>query len=161
MTYIKIAGRCQNYILPWVGAKNQMSLFAPRKESAVQAFVVSLLNESCHAVQGQEDGPRVERRVNLTKVVMVVPVEAKKLLVNQAFTAITKEFSSTGVAMVVDHVYGPDEAVLGFRSRGGITWVRAKAKHVHPMGGGFFQIGFRMTERLVSADYPELAKLVF
>lgn len=100
-----------------------MSLFAPRKESAVQAFVVSLLNESCHAVQRQEDGPRVERRVNLTKVVMVVPVEAKKLLVNQAFTAITKEFSSTGVAMVVDHVYGPDEAVLGFRSRGGIAWV--------------------------------------
>ena len=29
------------------------------------------------------------------------------------------------------------------------------------MGGGFFQLGFRMTERLQPADHPELAKLVF
>jgi len=36
-----------------------------------------------------------------------------------------------------------------------------RAKHLDPMGGGFFQLGFRMTERLNSADYPELAGLVF
>ena len=29
------------------------------------------------------------------------------------------------------------------------------------MGGGFFQLGFRMTERLHATDYPELAKLAF
>ena len=99
--------------------------------------------------------------MNLTMVVMVVPVEEKKPLIRRAFAAITKEFSSSGVAVVVDHPCGPDEALLGFRWRGSITWVRAKAKHLHPMGGGFFQLGFRMTERLHSTDYPELAKLVF
>jgi hypothetical protein len=138
-----------------------MAFFARKKELAVQAFLVSLLNQNCSALQERLDGPRLEGRVNLTMVVMVVPVEEKKTLVRRAFTAITKEFSSSGVAVVVDHPYGLDEALLGFRWRGTITWVRAKAKHLHPMGGGFFQLGFRMTERLQTPDYPELAKLVF
>jgi hypothetical protein len=138
-----------------------MPLFARKKESAVQAFVVALLNQNCHALQERLEGPRLEGRVNLTMVVMVVPVEENKFLVRQAFTAISKEFSSSGVAVVVDHPYGPDEALLGFRWRGGITWVRAKAKHLHPMGGGFIQVGFRMTERLDLGGHPELAKLAF
>ena len=138
-----------------------MPLFARKKESAVQAFVISLLNQNCHALQERLDGPRLEGRVNLTMVVMVVPVEEEKSLFRRAFAAITKEFSSSGVAVVVDRPYGADEALLGFRWRGSVTWFRAKAKHLHPMGGGFFQLGFRMTERLQTADYPELAKLVF
>jgi hypothetical protein len=138
-----------------------MLLFTRKKESAVQAFVLAMLNQNCAGLQEGRDGPRREKRVNLTKVVMVIPVEEKKFLIRRAFTAVTKEFSSSGVAVVVDHVFGPDEAVLGFRWRGSISWVRAKAKHMQPMGGGFFQLGFRMTELLHSADYPELAKIVF
>ena len=140
-----------------------MQLFArkSKEELSVRAFIISLLNQNCHAVQEQLDGPRLEGRVNLTMVVMVVPVEEKEPLIHRAFTAITKEFSSTGVAVVVDHPYGLDEALLGFRWRGSITWVRGKAKHLDPMGGSFFQLGFRMTERLEPADHPELADLVF
>ena len=81
---------------------------------------------------------------------MVVPVEEKKVLIRRAFAAITKEFLSTGVAVVVDHACGPDEALLGFRWRG-IAWVRAKAKQSAPHGGGFYEVGFRMTERLERA----------
>ena len=138
-----------------------MALFARKKQLAVQAFVVSLLNQNCPALQEQLEGPRLEGRVNLSMVVMVVPTEDKEPLVQRAFTAVTKEFSSTGVAVVVDHPCGLDEAWLGFRWWGSITWVRAKAKHLDPMGGSFFQLGFHMTERLELADHPELADLVF
>ncbi len=139
-----------------------MPLFTSRrKESGIQRFIVALFNENCPAVRDGLDSQRLERRVNLTQVVMVVPVEEKKLLVRQAFAAITKEISPSGVAVVIDHPQGFDEAVLGFRLRESISWVRAKAKHMYPMGGGFFQVGFRMIEMLPSGDYPELAKLVF
>ncbi len=80
-----------------------MPLFARRKESAVQAFVVSLLNQNCRALQERCEGPRLEGRVNLTMVVMIVPIEGEKFLARRAFTAVTKEFSSSGVAVVVDH----------------------------------------------------------
>ncbi len=138
-----------------------MPLFTRKKDSAVQAFILAMLNQNCPGLQEGRDGPRQEKRVNLTKVVMVIPVEEKKLLVRRAFTAITKEFSSSGVAVVVDHPRGLDEAFLGFRWWGSITWVRAKAKHLDPMGGNFYQLGFRMTERLELPDYPDLAELVF
>jgi hypothetical protein len=139
-----------------------MALFARKKQQlAVQAFVVSLLNQNCPALHAKLDGPRLEGRVNLTLVVMVVPVEDKEPQIQRAFTAVTKEFSSSGVAVVVDHPCGLDEAWIGFRWWGSITWIRAKAKHLHPMGGNFFQLGFRMTERLELTDYPELADLVF
>jgi hypothetical protein len=29
------------------------------------------------------------------------------------------------------------------------------------MGGGFYQLGFRLVEQLAAGDYPELAKLGF
>ena len=148
-------------MIPQPRAKNQMPLFSRNKELAVQGFVVLLLNQNCRATQERLEGPRLEGRVNLTMVVMVVPVEEKKLQLRRSFAAITKEFSTSGVAVVVDYPCGLDEALLGFRWRGSVTWVRAKAKHLDPMGAGFFQLGFRMTERLHSADHPELAGLVF
>ena len=40
-----------------------------------------------------------------------------------------------------------------------MTFVRAEGKHLTPMGGGFFQLGFRLTEIVSAADYPELDSL--
>ena len=137
-----------------------MPLFARKKESAVQAFLVSLLNENCHSLRERLDGPRLEGRVNLTLVLMVVPVEQGRPQPRRAFCATTKEFSTNGVALVVDRPYGIEEAVLGFRRRGATTWLRAKARHLNPLGGGFFQLGLRLTERLETGECPELAKLI-
>jgi hypothetical protein len=134
-----------------------MRLFASEKRFAVQGFVLKLLNTNCHDMHARLDGPRLEGRVNLTLVVMVVPVlKNDKLDLRHSFAAVTKEFSSSGVAIVLDQPMGIDEAFLGFRWRGGVTWVRAKAKHLNPMGGGFYQLGFRMTEKLAIGDYPDL-----
>jgi hypothetical protein len=134
-------------------------MFVKKKEPAVQSFLVSFLNEHCPALRSRLEGPRLEGRVNLTQVLSVVPIESGKPLVRKAFYATTKEFSTTGVALVVDQPYGLDEAVLGFRRRGTIVWIRAKARHLHPLGGGFFQLGMKLTERLETDDCRELEKL--
>ena len=138
-----------------------MRLFSPNKDLGVQSFIVKLLNNNCRELEQLMEGPRIEGRVRLTLVVMVVPVQEKKLAVDRTFTAVTKEFSSTGVALVLNGPLGLDEVVLGFRLQGGVTWVRAKSKHLSPMGGGFFQLGFRLIERLVVGDHPELESLEF
>ena len=136
-----------------------MRLFVRDKEKAVQGFVLKLLNTNCHELLAKMEGPRLEGRVNLTLVVWIVPVEDEELLVRRAFTAVTKEFSSKGVAVVLNEPRGIDSALIGFRWRGGVTWLRARAKHLNPMGGGFFQLGFRLVERLCAADYLELDEL--
>ena len=37
-----------------------------------------------------------------------------------------------------------------------MVFVRAQAKHLNPMGGGFYQMGFRLLEMVSVADYPQL-----
>ena len=136
-----------------------MPLFARNKNLAIEGFILKLLNTNCHDLQCRIEGPRLEHRVNLTLVVLVVPVQDGQPRLRGAFVAVTKEFSSKGVALVLAEPCGLDEVFLGFRWRGSVTWLRARAKHLNPMGGGFFQLGLRLTEKLCSGDYPELAEV--
>jgi hypothetical protein len=136
-----------------------VGIFARNKEMAVQSFVLKLVNNNCSELDSLMDGPRSEARVNLVMVVYVVPLQQNQPMLEQAFTTVTKEFSTTGVALVLDEPRGLDEVLLGFRWDGQMTWLRAKAKHLSPMGGGFHQLGFRMTEVIHSSDCRELNAL--
>jgi hypothetical protein len=136
-------------------------LFAQNKKVGVQSFVLKIVNNSCPELRASIEGPRLDRRVNLTIVVLIVPVEQKRLEVLQAFTAVTKEFSATGVGVVLDEPKALDDVILGFRWEAEMVFVRAKAKHLNPLGGGFYQLGFQMTEILPAGDYPQLRSLSF
>ena len=118
-----------------------MSLFSKRKDLAVQSFVLKLVNNNSPGLTAKLEGPRLDSRVNLVLVVLIVPVETDRPQAGRAFTAVTKEFSNTGVAVVLKEPEQLDQAILGFRFEGQMTFVRARAKHRHPMGGGFHQLG--------------------
>ena len=138
-----------------------MPLFTKKREIGVQSFILKLVNNNCPELLALMDGPRIDSRVNLTVVVAVVPVEKKKPQIDQAFTAVSKEFSSNGVALVLNEPRGLDHAILGFRFEGQMSFVRAQAKHLNPMGGGFYQLGFRMLEVVSLADYPQLVAVSY
>jgi hypothetical protein len=138
-----------------------MPLFAKRREMAVQRFLLKFVNNNCSELEALIEGPRLERRVNLTTVVMVIPFERKKPQVGRVFFAITKELATSGVAVVVEQPMEVEEVVLGFRWESGMIFVRGKKKHLNPMGGGFYQLGLHVVEVLQPADYPELASLTF
>ena len=136
-----------------------MPLFSRKREIGVQSFVLKLVNNNCPELKALTVGPRLEERVNLTAVALIIPVESGQPRLAESFFAVTKEFSTTGVAVVLDHPRGLDEVFLGFRFEGEMTFVRAQAKHLNPMGGGFHQLGFRMTEMVHRSEYPELQSL--
>jgi hypothetical protein len=138
-----------------------MRLFSRNKDIAVQSLIVKLVNNNCAEVDALMDGPRVEGRVNLTVVVHVVPVEGKKPAIGKAFTAVTKEFSSTGMSVVIREPLSEDDFYIGFQWEGETKWVRAKAKHLRPMGGAFYQLGLRLTDVIYVGDYPELGLLTW
>jgi hypothetical protein len=138
-----------------------MPLFFRRKGVGVQSLVLKIVNNNCPELKALIEGPRVDSRVNLVVVVMIVPIEGKRPVVRRAFTAVTKELSATGVAVVLDRPHQLDEVILGFRQEGEMYFVHAQAKHISPMGGGFYQLGFQMTEVIATGDYPELQSLGF
>ncbi len=138
-----------------------MSLFTKNKIAPVKSFIIKMINNNCPELKALIEGPRRDNRVNMTVVVMVIPLEGKVLQIGQSLMAVTKEFSSTGVAVVLDHPRGMDEAVLGFRFEGEMTYIRAQTKHLSPIGGGFYQLGFELEEIVSAGDYPQLKSMDF
>ena len=135
--------------------------FSRSKKRAVNNFILKLINNNCTDALRLQDGPRDENRVNISVVVLVIPLEKKKLEVVKAFHAVTKDFSSNSVSVMVDSQRAVDQVILAFRFEGEMFYSRAKAKHLSPLGGGFHQLGFHLEEMVVPADYPGLAKLSF
>jgi len=136
-------------------------LFCGRKDYGVQSFVLKLVNNHCSDVDALRDGPRLEGRVNLTLVVLVVPIERGKPRPEKTFTALTKEFATSGISLVLVEPKAPDEVLLGFYWEGGLKYVRGKAKHLSPMGGGFYQLGVQLSQMVHVSDWPGLEKLSF
>ncbi len=138
-----------------------MPLFTRNTAIGAQSFILKLVNNNCPELNILEDESRLARRVNLTVVVMVIPVEDGQPNFDAAFTTVTKEFSNSGLAIVLDKPAGLDQVILGFRFEGEMTFVRAEAKHLNPMGGGFHQLGFQTTDIVHLSEFPTLRSMSF
>ncbi len=136
-----------------------MSLFTESKDRAVQSAILNLVNNNCPSLKALADGPRLEQRVNLTIPVMVIPIQDGELAPLHAMTVVTKEFSSNGVSVVVDHPHVPREAVVIFKTGCKAAFMSAQLKHIDPMGAGFYQCGFQLLEVLTNSDWPALQDL--
>jgi hypothetical protein len=134
-------------------------LFTRNRRRDVSNFVLKLVNNNNPELLHLKDGIRTDKRVNLTVVVLVVPLEKKKVDVTKAFHAVTKDFASTSVSVMIDSPRNVRDAILAFRFEGEMNFIRAKAKHVSPLGGGFHQLGFQMEELVSPIDYPGLSDL--
>jgi hypothetical protein len=131
--------------------------FSNPKAQAVKNRILELINETSGGLATKTDGRRVDSRIKRVVVGIVVPIEERRLQTDRAFTVLTKDFSSGGVAIVVNEPSGPEQAILGFRLEGAMSFFRAESRHVEPMGGGFYQIGYQLFEVVSARDYPELA----
>ena len=136
--------------------------FSRNKKLAVSNFVVKLVNNNCpdlielarrpaRRYARQSDGRRAGHSAGKEKIAGCP----------RRFTPSTKDFSSTSVSVMVDSPRDVDDAILAFRWEGEMYFVRANAKHLTPLGGGFHQLGFQMEEMVSPKDYPELANLSF
>ena len=133
-----------------------MGLFTKSHEREVQSFLLKVVNNNCQELRALMDGPRAESRVPLVGVVLVVPLVNKQPAMGQAFTAMTKELSTTGMALVLAEPRGLDEVIVGVRWEGEMTYLRAKTRHLNPLGGGFFQLGLQVTSLVHPGDFPQL-----
>jgi hypothetical protein len=136
-------------------------LFAKTKNREVQAFLSKLVNNNCSNLEALRDGPRLEGRVRLTMVVLVIPLEKGRPDIERMFAAVSKEFSSNGVALVSNEEQAAEDVILGFRWEGTMKFTHGETRHLSPMGAGFYQLGVQLTEVVSPGDYPELRSVTF
>lgn len=135
-----------------------MQIFSPRKSKAheVQSFMLKVINNSCPELKSLWEGPRLESRVNLTVVALVIPVEDGQPAVDKMFAAVTKEFTTLGLSLVLTGPRNLDQVILGLRWENETKFIRARAKHLTPMGAGFYQLGLELKEMIHVSDCPAL-----
>ncbi len=136
-----------------------MSLFSRNKSAKVQSLILKLVNTNCPSIALREEDLRKDRRINLSLVVAVIPLEEGKLQAKQMFTAVSREFSNEGLSLILDRPRGFHQAILGIRIEREMVFLRAEAKHLSPMGGGFFQLGFQLLDAVSPDKFPELANV--
>jgi hypothetical protein len=136
-------------------------LLSRKKRQEVQRFLLKVVNNHCAELEALATGPRGERRVRLTMVVLVIPMIQGRPMLGKMFSAVTKEFSTSGVSLVVSDPRVLDEVILAFRWESDMKFVLAKAVHLNPMGAGFYHLGLKTTEILEVGDYPGLADVRF
>jgi hypothetical protein len=129
------------------------------KERDVQKLLVQVLNNNCSDVSAMIEGPRVEGRVNLTLAVQVMPLAGGKPVVEQAFAAVTKEFSSTGLSLVVDHPLGHEDWLVGLSWEGRMSYIHGQFRHQDPLGAGFWIVGLQLLEVFPEDRFPDLKRL--
>lgn len=130
------------------------------KERRVQGLLVKIVNSHCSELRNRIEGPRLEGRVNLTLAVQVVPLnERQKPCVDRVFATVTREFSTSGLSIVVEHPIDFDKTLIGITEGGELYFVRGSVRHQDPLGAGFWHVGLKLHEIIARCDLPELAHL--
>ncbi len=143
-----------------------MLLFELRKlEQEVQRHILRLLNNHRAELDFAIDEARVEQRANLTIAVFIVPSKDGKPIIEEAFTAVSKDFCSNGISLIVREQFPYGELLLGLPfgdSDSGepeLSFIQCKVRHQQPLTEGIVQLGLQVRRLLDREEYPELAVL--
>lgn len=128
-------------------------------KAGVQRLLSKVLGKDWATLTAEARSSRIDPRVKHLIVGLVVPIEGRQIQAGQAFTAVTQDFSKTGVGIVVKGLPALEQAVLGFRHGGPLGFVRGEVRHTTSIGGGFYLMGFELFEVVLPSDYPELESL--
>ncbi|MHB8901698.1 MAG: hypothetical protein ACYC6Y_23330 [Thermoguttaceae bacterium] len=136
-----------------------MLLFSRNKTVGVRTFLLKLINNHCPELTPLFENRREESRVPICIATLVVPFDDGKPQLDRHFPTITKEFSSNGVSIVLDQPRGLDEVILGFRWENEMKFIHGTARHLNPMGAGFYHLGIQLNAVVRIDQHPELEAL--
>jgi len=138
-------------------------MFSFRKHSAqteVHRLIRRIIDTSTSSIQLVRGDTRWEDRSNRTIPVLLVPIQHGYPTAQEAAFAVTKNLSSQGLALVVHQPFWAEGVVIGLWHESAAEFVRGEIRQNVPLGGGFWQLGVELMERLSTATHPDLAALV-
>lgn len=111
---------------------------------------------------------RAENRSNRSIPVLLVPWQDERPLVDEATTALTKDFSDRGLALVLHQPLHVERVVVGFLlSRDSHDLLGGEPRFLVgnvvqnvALGGGYWQLGLELSEVITTSDNKSLASLV-
>ncbi len=107
-----------------------------------------------------EGESRWEERSNRTIPVLLAPYAEGCPCLGEHAIALTKDLSSQGVAIVLPQPFRADEVVIGFWLENRPEFLLGRVRQNAPLGGGYWQLGIELTERLDPSPNPATESLL-
>lgn len=138
-------------------------MFSFRKRSTqveVHRLIRRLIDSSCPNMPPASGNVRWEDRSNRTIPVLLVPMADGEPQLHEAVTAVTKNLSGQGLALVLHGPFWAEGVLIGFWHDGEPEFVRGEIRQNVPLGGSFWQLGIELVERLAVAELHHAEELV-
>ena len=138
-------------------------MFSFRKRARqvdVHKLIRRLIDSSSPNLPPVQGNSRWEDRSNRTLPVLLIPIDDQQPQTDEAATAITKNLSGQGLALVLHQPFWAEGVLIGFWHDGEPEFVRGEIRQNAPLGGGFWQLGIELMERVTRAEMPGIESLL-
>lgn len=130
-----------------------------QKRNEVNAFMRRLADRTTPTLRHETDG-RIEQRANRSLPVLVIPMVEEKPDVSLTSFGVTKNLSSTGVAVLTQRPVTSDTVVVGlWNDEEYCDFIRAEVRYRKRVEGGYWQLGLLLHEIIPRGDYHDLSLL--
>ncbi len=101
-----------------------------------------------------------EERALLSIGILVVPLNDESPDIDMAFTAMSKDVSSTGIGLVANRSLSTSEALLRLSGDAETRLLRTTVRHRKDLGQGWVRFDMEVTGVLDKSEYPQLKQFV-
>jgi hypothetical protein len=105
------------------------------------------------------DHPRVEERIDMNVGVWAAPLVKRRPVVEGAFRALTKNFTSTGIGLFVDHELDCEQLLVRLVSDSQAIFLQTEVIDATPLGAGFHLVGLKVEDLVQPGDLAQLEQL--
>jgi hypothetical protein len=136
-----------------------MFCFSSRKPKLeLQPFMLRLINR-CGAGRATVcEDRRLETRTKINLGVLLIPMCGECPEVDAAFTVVTKDISSTGLAVMTDRPLSAEEVLIRLPGDAGMRLVRATVRNCQQLGCGWIVYNFSVVELLDEKKFPDILR---
>jgi hypothetical protein len=109
-----------------------------------------------HQGEGGKPAQPREKRAALSVGILVVPLNDDSPDIDKAFTAISKDVSSTAIGLVANRSLPNSEALLRLSGDAETRLLRTTVRHRKDLGQGWVRFDMEVTGVLDKSEYPQL-----
>jgi hypothetical protein len=128
--------------------------------SEAQQLLAALTSSGVRGRVERVDERHSPKRASLSVGVLVVPLNDESPDISEAFTALTKDVTSTGIGVVSNRSIPTSEALLRLSGDSETRLLRTTVRNRKDLGQGWVRFDMEVTSVLDKSEYPQLKQFV-
>ncbi len=139
-----------------------------KKRLELQTLLTRLVDLTTPNLTHFNEEDRIAKRYIRVLPVLLAPWEDERPVVAEATTALTKDLSERGVALILNQPFRADELLVGFLVPPMDTtgkdmdalFAKGHLRQCIPLGGGYWQLGIELIDFIDEAQTPAIAEIM-